>query len=212
MKENMQIPLRGIRGPFLETIRILNGETKYIDWHQRRVDATMRHFYPAHHHSWDLNSCIEVPSEFQSGVVRCRITYDAHLFSIHYYRYEPRKINSLKLVEAPAGFDYRYKFADRYIFEDLFAGKNDADDILITVDGWIKDTSVANIAIQCNGRWYTPSIPLLAGTTWKRLVSSGILTPCPIHISQLKKYKVLRPFNAMNDWDECSELSVRNIG
>lgn len=197
---------------FLETIRILDSVPQHIDWHQRRVDATLRYFYPVHHHSWDLASCIDVPLEFQSGVVQCRIIYDAHLFSIHYFHYPPGSIKSLKLVEAPPGIDYRYKYADRKILEDLYMQRGNADDILITKDGWITDTSIANISFQSHGRWYTPSIPLLAGTTWKRLVSSGILITCPVHSTQLKKFEVFNLFNAMNNWEEANGIPIQNIG
>ncbi len=196
---------------FLETICILNGVPQHLDWHQRRVDATMQHFYPEHHHSWALVSCIDVPSEFLSGTVRCRIEYDAHHFSIHYFPYTPKTISTLNLVEVPVGLDYSYKYADRKIIEDLFERREEADDILMTRDGWITDTSIANISFQKNGRWYTPSIPLLAGTTWKRLVSSGILVPSPIHFTQLHMFDSFKVYNAMNDWNRENSSAVQNI-
>ncbi len=196
---------------FLETICICQGIPQHLEWHQLRVDATLQHFYPAHHHSWTLLNCIKVPPEFHEGIVRCRIEYVANRFSIHYYPYRSRNIKSLKLVEGPLEFDYRFKYADRKILEDLYQQKGDADDILITRHGWITDTSIANIAFEKNGRWYTPSIPLLAGTTWKRLVSSGILIPTPIHKSQLHLFESFKLFNAMREWDLVDKGSVKNI-
>jgi len=196
---------------FLETICIRDGAPQHLEWHQRRVDATMHHFYPGHRHSWVLATCIDVPLEFKSVVIRCRVLYDAHHFSIHYFPYTPRIIKTLKLVEAPRVFDYQYKYADRTVLEALYDQRGDADDILITRDGWITDTSIANIAFQKNGRWYTPSIPLLAGTTWKRLVSAGILITCPIHYAQLLRFETCNVFNAMNDWEECNVMHVQNI-
>ncbi len=196
---------------FLETICIRDGVPQHLEWHQRRVDATMLHFCPGHRHSWFLADCFDVPSEFQSGVTRCRVLYDAHLLSIHYFPYTPRIIETLKIVEAPPGFDYRYKYADRTVLEVLYDQRGDADDILLTREGWVTDTSVANIAFKKNGRWYTPSIPLLAGTTWKRLVTSGILITCPIHFSHLLRFETFKVFNAMNDWEECNVMSTHNI-
>jgi 4-amino-4-deoxychorismate lyase len=196
---------------FLETIRILDGVPQHLNWHQQRVDATMKHFYPVHRHSWTLASCIIVPGEFKSGAVRCRVVYDAHLFTIHYFHYEPRFVQSLKLIEAPPVFDYWYKYEDRYKIEDLFQQRGDCDDILMTREGWITDTSIANIALEKGGRWYTPSIPLLAGTTWKRLVASGILIVCPIHFTMLGGYDSFRVFNSMNDWLDTKTISTRHI-
>lgn len=110
----------------------------------------------------------------------------------------------------PAGYDYSYKYADRTVLENLFSQRRDADDILLTRDGWITDTSIANIAFRKGDRWYTPSIPLLAGTTWKRLVSGGVLIPRPIHQDDLLRYDAFRIFNAMNDWG-INEHSIRSI-
>src|SRR5687768_4856658 len=97
---------------FLETICIINGSPQHTEWHQHRIDATLKHFYPAHQHSWNLNECIDVPLEFQTGMTRCRILYDAHVISIHYFHYSRPRIETLKLIEVPQDFDYGYKYAD----------------------------------------------------------------------------------------------------
>jgi 4-amino-4-deoxychorismate lyase len=202
---------KGFRGQFLETICIRDGMPQHLDWHQRRVDATLQHFHPERRHSWQLEKWIEVPSAFQDRVVRCRIDYDAHHFSIHFFHYTPANIKSLRLVEASSGIDYRYKYADRNMIEKLYAQRGEADDVLIMKNGWITDTSIANIAFEKNGRWYTPAIPLLAGTTWKRLVSSGILKTTPIHFTHIHLFDKFKIFNAMNEWETAKEMPVRNI-
>src|SRR5688572_7445544 len=174
--------INDIPARFLETICIRDGLTMHLDWHQRRVNSTLSHFYPGHHHSWDLGECIKIPSQYSQGQVRCRILYDVHHLSIHFHTYQPRKIETLKMVVAPPGFEYRYKYSDRTVLEGLYELRDSCDDILITSqEGWILDTSVANIAFQRKGRWYSPFIPLLAGTSWKRLVAERILTPQPIN-------------------------------
>lgn len=197
---------------FLETICIRDGLPQHLESHQRRVDATMQHFFPAHHHSWDLTKCIVVPSDYQGqGIIRCRIQYDAHHFSIHFYPYVPRMVESIKIVSVPSGFDYRFKYADRGVIEDLYTRWTDADEILMSRDGWIMDTSIANIAFQKNGRWFTPSMPLLAGTTWKRLVAAGTLIPRPINERDLKEFESFKIFNAMIDFESAPELPVTII-
>lgn len=199
---------------FLETICILDGHPRYLDWHQRRVDATLRHFYPDQpieeitFSLSDILSSCDIPA---NGLFRCRIIYDINAIDIEFFTHEPRLVNSLCLIEAPAGYDYGYKYADRKVLEALFAQRGDADDILITRKGWITDTSIANIAFRKDHRWYTPSIPLLAGTTWKRLVVTGHLIPRPIHQLDVHRYDAYKLFNAMNDWDTIGELPVSSI-
>jgi 4-amino-4-deoxychorismate lyase len=199
---------------FLETICIHNGQPLHLDWHQRRVETTMHHFYPSESledisfQLDDILASCDIPS---SGVYRCRVLYDLNSVSVEFFPYNPRLITSLRLIEAPAGYDYRYKYADRNVLEELYAQRGDADDILITRDGWITDTSIANIAFRKGDRWYTPSIPLLAGTTWKRLVSSGVLIPRPIHQDDLLRFDAFRIFNAMMGWDATPESKITTL-
>ena len=200
--------------PFLETICIKDGHPQHLEWHQRRVDATLKHFYPGSMDedvSFKLSEILSSCTIPATDIYRCRIIYDFNSISVEFSPYEFRRVHSLRLIEAPAGYDYRYKYADRKALEDLFADRGDADDILITRDGWITDTSIANIAFRKGDRWYTPSIPLLAGTTWKRLIASGILIPRPIHHSDIHQYDAFKIFNAMNDWDKSNELPISTI-
>jgi 4-amino-4-deoxychorismate lyase len=121
--------------------------------------------------------------------------------------YSPKNIQKLKLVEIPDGYDYRFKYADRRIIDDLYSKRGDADDILMTRQGWITDTSIANIAFRKNDRWYTPALPLLAGTTWKRLIAEGKLIPRPIHSSEIGQMDGFKIFNAMNEIEGRLEIS-----
>ena len=197
---------------FLETICIRDGQPMHLDWHQQRVNSTLSHFYPEHHHSWDLGECIKIPSQHSQGHVKCRIFYDVHHLSIHFHTYIARKIETLKMVVAPQGFEYRYKYSDRKVLDGLYELRDSCDDILITSrEGWILDTSVANIAFQRKGRWYSPFIPLLAGTSWKRLVAERILTPRPINRRDLMKFDNFKVFNALNEFHTAIESPVSNI-
>ena len=199
---------------FLETICIKNGVPQHLGWHQRRVDATLLQFYPDALQGDVVFPLFDILSScpfFTDGIVRCRIVYDINTISVEFFPYQPRTITSLKLIEAPSDFDYRYKYADRKILEELFAQRGEADDVLITRDGWITDTSIANIAFRKDDRWYTPSIPLLAGTTWKRLIATGILIPRPIHQSYVHHYDAFQIFNAMNGWEDSIEVQASKI-
>ncbi len=186
---------------FLETICILDGVAQHLEYHQRRLDATLLHFYPMHHHTWLLEKCIQVPDQFQIGHVRCRVVYDAHTLDIHFFPYQLRIVRKLKLIELPDGYNYDYKYEDRKVLEELFLLKESADDILMMRHGWIMDSSIANIAFEKNRRWYTPSIPLLAGTTWKRMIQEGSLIPRPIHADDLHTFDGFILINAMMRFD-----------
>ena len=119
---------------FLETICIRDGQPQNLQWHQRRLNSTIHHFYPAHHHTWNLVECVNIPVEFQQGLAKCRIIYDAHHFEQHFAVYEPREIQKLKKVTIPSSYDYRYKYAERGMIDDMFSQRDDAHDILMICD------------------------------------------------------------------------------
>ena len=146
-----------------------------------------------------------------SGAFKLTIEYSSEVLDVRFAGYQPKPVRKLKLIELPDGYEYSFKYADRTLIERLYAWRNDADDILMTRGGWITDTSIANIAFRKNGKWYTPSLPLLAGTTWKRLVFSGELTPRPIHVRELPHFDCYKVFNAMNDFMSAAESNTTNI-
>lgn len=193
---------------FLETIRIEEGKPMHLPWHQQRVEATLRHFYPGKISDADvyplfdiLLSC-RIPCE---GTCRCRIRYDDNSLEVDFSPYEFHPVHSLRLIEAPAGYNYAFKYTNRAVLEELYSRRGHVDDILITRNGYITDTSIANIAFRKGDRWYTPVHPLLAGTTWKRLVSSGTIIPRPIHTNDLHRFEAFLVFNAMREWGEAEQ-------
>lgn len=196
---------------FLETLCIVDGIPRHLFWHQHRIKATLQHFYPGMaeaHAPFDLQDVLASCPVPSSGKIKCRILYDLHTLSVEFVSYQQHEIRRLKLVEIPEGFDYRYKYADRSHIDKWYAQRGRADDILMTRDGWVTDTSYANIAFRNGDKWYTPSLPLLAGTTWKRLICEGVLIPRPIHQTDLHRFEAFRIFNAMNDWGEREEESI----
>ena len=172
---------------------------QHMAWHQARVDQTFR-LCMNYATPFSIEAVLEKQTHIPAfGKVKCTIEYGAEVFDVRTLMYEVKPIRSLKLVEIPEGFDYRFKYADRTMIDRLFAWREEADDILMTRNSWITDTSIANIAFLKNGRWYTPAQPLLAGTTWKRLVASEFLIPKPIHQRDFDIFEAWKVFNAMND-------------
>ena len=195
---------------FIETICIQDGIPQNLMWHQQRIDATLRKFYSSTI-PFLLQTEIAAHNFPKQGKIKCRIVYDKEIKEISFSLYPPKTISALQCIEIPEGYNYPYKFADRSVIDDLFAQKGIADDILMTHHGYILDTSIANIAFQKNDRWYTPSLPLLAGTTWKRLISTGVLIPRPIHQREIRQFDSFKLFNAMNDWEEVDKISCEEI-
>ncbi|MEA3373201.1 MAG: aminotransferase class IV family protein [Campylobacterota bacterium] len=176
---------------FLETIRAENGVISHLEYHQRRMEMTLR-ANNCHLH-YDLTTLLSPP---QQGLYRCRLLYDEGGTDISYIPYKTRTFTSLQAIEENS-IDYRYKYADRHRLDALFAKRKESDDVLIIKNGLITDTTIANIALFDGEQWLTPAEPLLYGTTRQRLIDEGKLLERAIPIEALSHYSKVAVMNAM---------------
>lgn len=114
--------------------------------------------------------------------------------------YQMRMVASLRLVTSDK-IDYSYKRTNREGLNELFGRRGNADDILIVKDGYLTDTSIANIALYDGNSWYTPAHPLLRGTKRAELLDNQLIVEKDISWLQLDDYTHIMLFNAMIDWE-----------
>lgn len=181
----------------LESIRIENGVMMNLEYHQRRINESSKNF---NHNSFDLKQII-IPDNFRIGLVKLRIVYSDKLESIEFENYKMREIKSLKIVENNQ-INYHFKYLDRTEINELFNLKENCDDILIAKNGFITDTSYANIVFSKNGEYFTPKTPLLAGTMRQYLLDNGLISQIPIKILDFDKFENCKIINAMIKLEE----------
>lgn len=194
---------------FFETIKILDGIPQNIDYHQRRIDNTIRLKYRESLLS-SLKETISVPDQFKRGTVKCRIEYTNHQYNTTFDHYSPRNINSLKLVYSDS-IIYDYKYCDRQSLNELLKRRANCDEILIVKHNKITDTSFSNIALFDGIVWYTPDTPLLPGTARARMLETGILKEREIQVKDLREFKSFALINSMLNNDLSNTLSVDAI-
>lgn len=175
----------------LETIRCENGVALNLAYHQARLNRSLQTLNSSQ--NYNLSSLIIPPS---NGVYRCRFLYDGTLYSVEFLPYISRIISSLKLVHNNT-IEYPLKYSDRETLNALFEQRGECDDVLIVKNGFLSDTTVANIALKINGRWLTPDTPLLMGTTRSRLIVEGLLSPAPLRPEDITKANKIALMNAM---------------
>lgn len=128
-----------------------------------------------------------------------RIIYDENeIKEVTFSHYKQPKIETLKLIEC-SNIDYHFKYEDRSKINELMLQKEDCDDILITRNGEISDTSFCNVVFQNNEGLFTPDTPLLKGTKREYLLNKGIIKERRITIDALQKYYNIILINAMVD-------------
>jgi len=174
-----------------ETIKIEDGQIHNLSYHQIRCDQSRQNLFSSTD-TLDLSSIINPPKQ---GLYRCRILYAEALHSIEYIPYTPKEIRSLKVVSSD--IDYDFKYADRTSLNALLGSNKDVDEVLIEKDGYLTDTTMANIAFYDGSQWLTPKVPLLRGTMRAKLIEEGFLQTKNIKKEDLHRYSQVALMNAM---------------
>lgn len=193
---------------FTEVIKVLDGKFCNLAAHQDRVFRTSKSFFK-NPLSLELSD-EDIPEEYRTGLVKCRITYFDQSCEVQYQHYTFRQINSLRLIEDNS-IDYAFKYADREVLNALLTRKGDCDDILIIKDGCITDTSYTNVVLGNATGLYTPSTYLLAGTKRQQLLDKGIISEKEISVSNIKDYDRLYLINAMIDIEDNISIDISDI-
>ncbi len=183
---------------FFETIKCYDEEIFNLKWHQQRIAKAIGL-------NINLQDYIYPPN---TKLLKCKIIYnDSGILDISYFKYIPRETNSFKLIFDDT-IDYKYKRTDRKKLDNLFNQKGNADEIIIIKNGFVSDTSIANIAIFQNGIWVTPKLPLLKGTCRNRLIEEKIIFEKNITIKELLKSQKIALMNSMIDFKIISNFDI----
>ncbi|MFH4416064.1 MAG: aminotransferase class IV [Neisseriaceae bacterium] len=189
---------------FLETIRIENGLICLEELHLARIKRTLWKNYKQSS-VFKLN--FPIPSKFQHGLVKCRLLYEQTVREVNFEHYQPRYIRRLKLVEAPQ-LNYCFKYANRSSLEALRVQYPLYDEILITQQGYLTDTTFSNIILFDGKQYVTPETCLLSGVQRQHLLARRKIQLKKIHQNDLKAYSFLFLINAMLNWENKIGINV----
>jgi 4-amino-4-deoxychorismate lyase len=192
----------------IETIRVENGRLQNVSFHNERFNRSRKELFGIRKEI-DLESNIEIPLSFSTGRQKCRIVYSTKIISIAFEEYIIKIPKTLQMVEDDT-IEYAYKFQDRKHIEKLKLNCK-TDDILIIKNGFIKDTSYANIVFWDGEKWFTPSSPLLQGTMRSKLLLENTIHQEELRKSDIKLFKSARVINAMIGFEESPSIEIKNI-
>ncbi|MGV6988216.1 aminotransferase class IV family protein [Testudinibacter sp. P80/BLE/0925] len=183
--------------PLIETIAVQDGELQNLAYHQRRYQQALATYYRQQTTQMLDLAAIQVPREFQHGLVRCRIDYNATEQQVRFFAYQRREFRTFQPVMCDH-IDYEFKFSDRTLLDQLYAQRGECDEIMIIKHGLITDCSIGNLVLLQNGMWYTPAQPLLHGTQRAKLLAEGKIQTRDIRLADLADYSRIRLINALN--------------
>ncbi len=194
-KKPILIKTKQIIEPILfETIKIENGKIFNLNYHQARVNYAYKEFFKTEP---KLNLKETLTGYSTDNLYRAKIVYDINgLVSKDYYIYKQKRISTLLLVEIP-NINYKFKYFNRDFLSPL--QKQQADEFIITKNGYLRDTTIANIALfhTKSQKWHTPKNPLLQGTTLKQYLEKNELIKTDVHYKDLTNYSKIALLNAM---------------
>jgi len=192
---------------FIETICVSEGKIRDPEVHLTRIRITLF----AHYGKWDddrFSSWFDIRFPLKYGWYKYRLIYThSGVQSASVTPYQPRSIRRLRLVHADK-LEYAFKYEDRSGIDQLMATRGQADDILIVKNGYLSDSSYANILLWDGSRWWTPDTPLLQGTMRQRLLSAGQVRARPIPVETIWSYERIKLVNAMLDLEAGPELVI----
>ena len=184
---------------FLESIKVKDGEVYNLFYHQQRVNATFKNFFPEKE-AFDLENIISSIEISPKGLYKLRMVYNENKCFTELVPYEIKPINSLRLV-TDNSIDYSFKSLERNCLNDL---KKDVkeDEIIIVKNDKITDCSYANLVFWDGKEWFTPKSFLLNGTCRQRLIAEGKIKETKITDQSIFKYEKVGLINAMIDLEE----------
>lgn len=192
----------------IESIRICDGKVSNLPQHTSRMQRACREYLNMKE-AWDLESLLSKQKFPATGLYKCRVLYDEKNVSVEFGPYQQRTVRSLKIVHDNS-ISYEYKFVDRLRIDNLFAMREDCDDILIIRDGLVTDASNANVMFQYANNWVTPESCLLKGTMRQSLLDAGKITARKITLESIGDFRSCKLINAMI-LDQSQEIPIDGI-
>lgn len=193
----------------LESIKILNGKVYNVTFHEQRANRSRKMIFGLER-PLNLKKAIVVPEEFKKGLVKCRVIYGESIESVSFTMYEKRKINSAKVIYADHVL-YDHKYVIRKVLDDLYAKREDHDEIIIIKNGFVTDAYYYNVVFEKEGKFFTSDTPLLRGIQRERLIHSKKVQVIPIGSEDISSFDRVHFVNALNGLGKCV-INIKNLG
>jgi len=158
--------------------------------------------------AWKLDTLLMQAAIPTTGLFKTRVVYDNKVVNVEFVPYQVKSITSLKLVEAD--LIYPHKYENREALNDVFQKRGPCDEVIILQNGFITDTTYANLVFKKDNKWFTPTTCLLEGTMRAHLLAEGRISETEIHVDNLYQYKSCKLINALLGM-EAPEIPVSAI-
>ncbi|HPM32180.1 MAG TPA: aminotransferase class IV [Chryseolinea sp.] len=192
----------------IESIKLLDGQFHNLFYHEQRMNRALKMLCGVHDH-FDLEEFLKQMEIPNVGLFKCRLVYDDQSREIEFVPYQPKTIQTLRIVEHDR-ISYEFKYQDRKLINRLYELRKGCNDILIVKRGLVTDSSFANIIFRKGKKWFTPWSALLKGTQRTKLLERNEITEMEIQAGDVKSFESFKLINSMLEFD-APEIEVSNI-
>lgn len=193
--------------PLFESIKALHGKLYNTYWHETRMRYASRMLWGKEMADIDWDSIEQlIPTD---GLFKLKLFYNETDFTTEIQVYQKRPINQLIIVEDDE-IRYHLKFSQRNVWLAYTNNLLPNQDIIVEQNGYLTDSSYANIALWNGNEWHTPKTPILHGTQRSFLLANNELVEKNIRMKDLGNYKKISLINAMLDLGEL-EIGVEKV-
>jgi 4-amino-4-deoxychorismate lyase len=192
----------------LESIYLNDGAFRNLSYHEERMRKSMRDLFNIEM-KIDLGTLLTGMKFSPIGLYKTRIIYDTEIRKVEFVPYIVNPVRSLKLLHSDS-ISYEHKFLDRSFLHNLYDQRGEADDVLVVKNGFITDTSYANIIFKKNDLWYVPEHYLLKGTMRQYLLEKGMISEAVIDENNYTQYQSCKLINSMLAMDG-EEISIELV-
>lgn len=193
--------------PLFETLAIIDGEIQNLAYHQARYSDACQNYLNSKA-VLDFAQIIDVPMEYQQGLVRCKVEYSEKAYHVQFFPYSAKKIEFFSIAQCE-NLDYRFKYSDRSMFADL--PMTDNSEVIIVNNGKVSDCTIGNLLFLKQGKWFSPQDYLLKGTQLSRLLDEKRVEFCEISLVNLRDFEQVMLINALNPFDPKRALSIQAV-
>jgi 4-amino-4-deoxychorismate lyase len=191
-----------------ETIKCQNRQLHNLKYHDLRVRQSLNRLFEIND-DFSFEDTIKIPDWIGEGLYRCRVSYAKEIEKVEFFAYEYKHPKKIQLVEDKT-INYYLKFEDRSCFNNLLNSFSDVDDVIITKNNYLTDSTYANIAFFDGVKWVTSITPLLYGIKRGCLLENQMLFLDEICVKDLKFFKKIALINVMRDLDLAYNFSLQS--
>ncbi len=204
----MQKSFRRFMFQLLESIYLKDGVLRNVPYHEARMRKSCRELFNSNE-TITLNRYLRALQLPSTGLFKMRVIYDIEIHKVEFVPYVIKPVRSLKLIRCDT-ISYDYKFLDRSDIDKLYSQRGNADEVLLVKNGFVTDTSYANIIFKKERDWYTPSHCLLKGTMRESLLDAGLIRETIIDVNNYSQFKSFKLINSMLGMDG-EEIPIESI-